>query len=73
MILHVVLEIKYPPRRQHIVVSIWDNPGYKLRIEDVKMKQMQHVNYLGNLIKDDGKCNTDIRETDSCMCSFSEH
>lgn len=53
------------------MVSIWDNPGYKLRIEDVKMKQMQHVKE--NVIKDDRKCYTDIRsvgkQTPACVPS----
>lgn len=44
-----------------MVVSKRGNPRCELRIEDVKNKLIQEANYLGSVITDDRKCDTQNR------------
>lgn len=45
----------------YMVVIKRDSPNCKLHIGDVKIKQLQKFCYLGNVITDDRKCNTEIQ------------
>lgn len=42
-----------------MVVSKMDSPNCKLHNGDVKIKQLQKFCYLGNVITDDRKCDTE--------------
>ncbi len=44
-----------------MVVSKRRNPRRRLHIGDVEIKQVEKFNYLGSMLTEDGKCDTEVR------------
>ncbi|XP_069993113.1 uncharacterized protein [Penaeus vannamei] len=45
-----------------MVVSKHTSPPCELKIEQEKIKKVQKFNYLGSMVSDDGRCDTEIRK-----------
>ena len=44
-----------------MVVSEIGSPMCKLKIGDIKFKQVKKFSYLGSMLTEDGKCDTEIQ------------